>query len=524
MRFRSWVGLGIFFTARLAWGQGASQVPAAALTIYNEDFAVARTQVPLDLHAGMNEVTTAQVTSQLEPDSVVLRDLALRDPAGKATFRIVEQNYDAAVVTQDWLLQRYEGKTIQFNAVGGAMEDGKFVPRPPVKGRIVRAPRSGGPNVPYYNGLFEVDGVMQFQLPGTPMFPANTEGLPLKPTLRWEIESEKAQKLTAELAYITGGLNWEATYNVVEPAVAKTATEEKADVAGWVTIRNQSGTEFPEARIKLMAGDVAKIVPRNGNGVYATGGAMAMGSAVNRNGQVTQKPFDDYHLYDLHRTVSLGNGETKQIEFLGASGVAVERSYLYDGAAETQQQNNNYYGGNINQQRGYGLNSANVKVAILEEIKNSEGNRLGIPLPAGRVRLYRRDSDGQLEFLGESAINHTPADDTMKITSGSAFDVKGTRRQMDFHSNQQDRILDETFEIRVTNQKTEPVRVAIQEHLYRGDNWQITEKTAGPGDGVDATGWKSLNYNKIDSNTVQFPVEVPAKGETTLHYAVRYTW
>jgi len=348
--------------------------------------------------------------------------------------------------------------------------------------------------------------------------------LPLKPTLRWEIESEKAQKLTAELAYITGGLNWEATYNVVEPAVAKTATEEKADVAGWVTIRNQSGTEFPEARIKLMAGDVAKIVPRNGNGVYATGGAMAMGSAVNRNGQVTQKPFDDYHLYDLHRTVSLGNGETKQIEFLGASGVAVERSYLYDGAAETQQQNNNYYGGNINQQRGYGLNSANVKVAILEEIKNSEGNRLGIPLPAGRVRLYRRDSDGQLEFLGESAINHTPADDTMKITSGSAFDVKGTRRQMDFHSNQQDRILDETFEIRVTNQKTEPVRVAIQEHLYRGDNWQITEKTAGPGDGVDATGWKSLNYNKIDSNTVQFPVEVPAKGETTLHYAVRYTW
>jgi hypothetical protein len=516
----------MFADALVVAGQTAAQVPAAALTIYNEDFAVARTQVPLDLHAGLNEVKTTQVTSQLEPDSVVLRDLAKPNAAGKASFRIVEQNYDAAVVNQDWMLEKYEGKTIQFEVGRGFTQDGKLVTPPPVEGKIVRAPRAGYQvNGQYQQNqpLIEVNGVLQFQLPGTPLFPASTEGLLLKPTLRWEIDSEKAQKLTAELAYITGGLNWEATYNVVEPEAAKTATEEKADVVGWVTIRNQSGTEFPEARIKLMAGDVAKIAPRAAE--RFRGGAFASGGAVAANGQVTQKPFDDYHLYDLHRTVSLANGETKQIEFLEASGVAVERSYLYDGEAETlQQQNNNFYGGNINQDRGFGLRAANTKVAILEEIKNSEGNHLGVPLPAGRVRLYRRDGDGPLEFIGESTINHTPTDDTVRIVSGSAFDVKGTRRQMDFHSNQSDRILDETFEIRVTNQKTEPVRVAIQEHLYRGDNWQITQKSAGPGDGVDATGWKALNYEKIDSSTIQFPVEVPAKGETTLHYAVRYTW
>jgi hypothetical protein len=515
----------IFADALVVAGQTAAQVPAAALTIYNEDFAVARTQVPLDLHAGLNEVTTTQVTSQLEPDSVVLRDLAKSNAAGKPSFRIVEQNYDAAVVNQDWMLEKYEGKTIQFEVGRGFAQDGKVVTPPPVEGKIVRAPRNPGQNGQYVSALVDVHGVLEFQLPGTPLFPASTEGLLLKPTLRWEIDSEKAQKLTAELAYITGGLNWEATYNVVEPEAAKTATEEKAEVVGWVTIRNQSGTEFPEARIKLMAGDVAKIAPRNGNSALREQLASTYAGPIGANGKVTQKPFDEYHLYDLHRTVSLGNGETKQIEFLEASGVAVERSYLYDGEAETlQQQNNNFYGGNINQDRGFGLRAANTKVAILEEIRNSEGNHLGVPLPAGRVRLYRQDGDGQLEFLGESTIHHTPTDDTVKITSGSAFDVKGTRRQMDFHSNQSDRILDETFEIRVTNQKAEPVRVAIQEHLYRGDNWQITQKSAGPGDGVDATGWKALNYEKIDSSTIQFPVEVPAKGETTLHYAVRYTW
>jgi len=504
----------VFAATSVAAQQPTTQpaAPSTALTIYNEDFAVARTQVDLDLHAGLNEVTTTQVTSALEPDSVVLRDANVRDGGRTQGFHIVEQDYDAAVVNQEWLLQKYEGKTIQFQVSGGSMVDGNYVPRAAVPGKIIRAPDPAG-QYPQNQPLVEVNGQMQFQLPGIPLFPASTDGLMLKPTLRWQIDSDKAQKLSAELAYITGGLSWEATYNIVAPEGGEKAkgagggSEEKADVIGWVTIRNTSGTEFAKARIKLMAGDVAKIaLPAQGS---ARNKVYAMAESVMVNGPVTQKAFDDFHLYDLNRTVSLRDGETKQIQFTEASGVTLKRSYVYDGAASDRMPIANYEG-NFIQQQNYGLNSDNAKVQIMEEFKNTEANHLGIPLPAGRVRLYRRDGDGQMEFVGESAINHTPTEDTVKVSTGSAFDVKGTRRQTEFYIDQGRRTLDETFEIKVTNQKQDAVTVGVLEHLYRGDNWEIQHKSG--------------DYAKLDSHTIQFPLEVPAKGEATLTYAVRYTW
>jgi hypothetical protein len=486
----------------LAVSVASAQQNPVALTIYNQDFAVARTSIDLDLHAGPNEITTDRVTSRLEPDSVVLRD-----PSGKRAIHILEQNYDAAVVNQDWLLQKYEGKTIDFQTL---TPQGMQT----VQGKIIRA---GGPSGSAYNAngqyigiqqnqpLIEVDGKMQFQLPGTPLFPATTDGLLLKPTLRWQIQSEKPERLTAELAYITGGFDWNATYNVVLPNAGAATGDERAEIVGWVTIHNQSGTEFPEARIKLMAGDVAKLPPTPSAPRIQLAAKL---QAVSVDGQVTQKAFDDFHLYDLNRTVALRNGETKQIQFLEAADVGVHRAYLYDGAAIDLQPY--YNNGGVNEQRGYGLDNGNAKVRIVEEIKNSEANHLGMPLPAGRIRLYRRDADGQMEFIGEDMINHTPAEQTVKLATGSAFDVKGSRRQTDFHVNQQDRILDETFEIKVTNQKEQPVNVNVVEHLYRGANWEIRDA--------------SSTFTKADSHTAEFPIQVPAKGETTLTYSVRYTW
>ncbi len=472
------------------------------LTIYNQAFAVARTSIDLDLHPGLNEVTTTGVTSRLEPDSVVLRD-----PAGRRVIQVLEQNYDAAIVNQDWLLQKYEGKTIDFqiSTPGGPQI---------VSGKILRAPLPAqtqySPDGQYYGGglnqpLIEVNGKMQFQLPGIPLFPAATDGLLLKPTLRWQIQSDKTEHFSAELAYITGGLDWSATYNVVVPEAADVTGNEKADFIGWVTIHNNSGTEFPQAHIKLMAGDVARIAPPSAGFAVARDAVMNM--AAKAAPQVTQKPFDDFHLYDLNRTVALRDGETKQVQFLDASQVSVHRNYSYDGAAGLPLW---YDNGGVNQQRGYGLDSGNTKVAIVEEIKNSEANHLGVPLPAGRVRLYRRDADGQMEFVGEDAIDHTPSEDTLKLATGNAFDVKGSRRQTDFHVSTQDRILDESFEIKVTNQKLQPVNVNVVEHLYRGANWTINQKSSA--------------FTKLDSHTVQFPVQVPAKGETTATYSVRYTW
>ena len=220
-----------------------------------------------------------------------------------------------------------------------------------------------------------------------------------------------------------------------------------------------------------------------------------------------KKPFDDFHLYDLNRTVALRDGETKQLQFIDAADVTVHRNYVYDGAAQLQP----WYDSNgINQNRTYGLDNGNTKVRVVEEIKNSEANHLGMPLPAGRIRLYRRDADGQMEFVGEDIINHTPAEETIKLATGSAFDVKGSRRQTDFHVSENGHLLDETFEIKLTNQKQQPVNVTAVEHLYRGANWEITDK--------------SSTYTKSDSRTVEFPLQVPAKGETTLTYSVRYTW
>jgi hypothetical protein len=492
----------ILFAASVAAAQqpATPEPPTTALTIYNQNFAVARTTLNLDLQAGINNVETNQVTNQLEPDSVILRSLGQTRDSAKPSFRILEQNYEAAVVTQDFLLQKYEGKTIEFELSPGTN----------VEGKIIRAPSM---HQNQYGGfeqtpaLIEVKGQMQFQLPGMPLFPATTDGLLLKPALRWQIASEKPQKVDAELAYITNGLNWEATYNVVaQSGGAALEGAEKANLVGWVTIKNDSGADFPKANIKLMAGDVAKIEPRQFKGMFATGASEAV--MVNADNVVTQKPFDDFHLYDLHRTVSLADGEIKQVEFLDAEGIAVERSYIYDGAEGDDQ--NNYYNGGVNMEQNFHVGDANQKVAIVEEIGNTEANHLGIPLPAGRLRFYRRDADGQVEFVGESIINHIPAEDTVKVTTGSAFDVKGARRQTDFAVDNQRRTIYESFEIKLTNQKAETVNVKVLEHLYRGNNWQIEQKSA--------------DFDKLDSHTIEFPVQVPAKGITTVTYKVRYTW
>ena len=479
----------------------AQQAPAqpVALTIYNQNFAVARTAVDLDLHGGFNEITTINVTSMLEPDSVVLRD-----PTGKHVFHILEQNYDAGVVNQAWLLSRYEGKTINFQVGLDKI----------VQGKIIRAgfqqPSAYNFDGQYSPGvegqpLIEVNGEMQFSLPGTPLFPAATDGLLLKPTLRWKIQSDGDAHFPGELAYVTGGFAWQATYNVVAPDNPDVTIAEKAGFLGWVTIHNQSGTDFPAARIKLMAGDVAKLQASGGYPRDAMKTmALSEGAAAP---QVTQKAFDDFHLYDLNRVVSLSDGETKQVQFLDVPAIDIRRTYLYDGASEMIQP---VYAGNINENRGYGLDPGNHKVFIIQEIKNSAANHLGMPLPAGRLRLYRRDSDGQMEFLGESLIPHTAAEDTLKIPTGAAFDIKGSRRQTDYHINQSEHTIDERFEIKLSNQKAQPVTVTVLEHLYRCDNWEVIDKSAG--------------FTKRDSHTIEFPIRVPAKGESTLSYTVHYTW
>jgi len=503
------IGLGVLalVAASVLWAGQPEAAGQASLTVYNQMFAVVRQVIPLELKAGTNHVTFTDITAHMEPDSVILRD-----PSGARRLLVLEQNYRNDPVSQEMLLGLNEGKTIEFLTKD---KDGKDVA---MMGKIVR---SG--YVPHYaamsqygqnyamqqygyaqggNGqpIIEVNGKLQFSLPGMPVFPALADDTILKPTLDWQIETDKTGNTPVELSYVTGGMRWQADYNVVAPE-----TGDVLDVVGWVTLDNQSGKSFPNARIKLMAGDVSKIQP--GDMVNARAAVMLESSAA-AGAPVTEKKFDEYHLYTLERPTTLLDRETKQVEFIHASGVESHRLYVYDGVKVDR----NTYGWNMENIRNnatYGTQS-NPKVWVMQEFKNSAANHLGIPLPKGRVRFYRRDKDGQVEFTGENVIDHTPKDEMLRFYTGNAFDLVGERRRTYFKVDNADSWIDESFEIKLRNHTNAPVEIRAVEHLYRWSGWEISQK--------------SMPYEKIDAQTIEFRVTVPANGESKVTYMVHYSW
>lgn len=487
----------------------ASHDDAAALTIYNQSFAVVRQTLPLDLKSGTNQIEITDITSHLEPDSVILRDLK----SGR-DLRILEQNYRSDVASQGRLLALYEGKTIEF-LVPDKDGNRKLVP-----GKIIRSGYTphyqaySAYDQQYYqaqqayvaagNGepIIEIDGKLQFGLPGQPVFPALSNDTILKPTLSWLLQSDRSGNTNAEFSYVTGGMSWHADYNVVAPVSGNLL-----DIVGWVTLDNQTGKTFPNAHIKLMAGDVNKLQPLGvGAGFGAAG--FNMKAAEMAPPAVTERSFDEYHLYTLERPSTLHDRETKQVEFVRASGVPSQRIYVYDGVTVDQ----NYRGytqENLRDVENFGVQS-NPKVWAMVEFKNSKENHLGMPLPKGRVRFYRRDTGGQMEFTGENLIDHTPSDETIRLYTGNVFDAVGERKRTYYKIDRNAHWLDESFEIELRNHKKEPMEIRVVEHLYRWNNWDIS-KNSDP-------------FNKLDSKTVEFRVKVPADGEKVVTYTAHYSW
>jgi len=284
-----------------------------ALTIYNQQFAVIRETIPLDLKSGLNQVAFTAATAHLEPESVMLRD-----PSGQRVLRIVEQNYRADPVSLEALLKRYEGQTIDFQVRNGDRIE-------TVTGKIIRAggvtgagqsafmlmQYNGYPSQPQPPGasqsIVEVAGKLRFDLPGMPLFPGLGAGMILEPTLDWTIETDRAGRLDAELAYISGGFNWSADYNIMQ------GDSNALEIIGWVTMANDSGKEFQNARVKLMAGDVNKIQPpAAGPGRFAMVSMGASGGIVG-GPPVVEKTFDEYHLYTLQHPVTIHDKESKQV-------------------------------------------------------------------------------------------------------------------------------------------------------------------------------------------------------------------
>jgi hypothetical protein len=493
-----------------------------ALTIYNQNFAVVRDHIALDLKAGVNKVRFSDATVYLEPSSVILRD-----PSGKHQFQVLEQNFRGDPVSQEMLLDLNEGKTIDFEAL--SLEAGQ-TKREIIPGKIIRSGAGQGYS-PYggYSGtamqpIIEVNGKLRFSLPGQPIFPALADNTILKPTLHWVIESEQPAQFEAELGYVTGEMRWEADYNLVLPEKGNTL-----DLVGWITMDNECGKSFHDARIKLMAGDVSKIQSRERVRAYATGGGGGGGGGAP---PVTEKAFDEYHLYTLERPTTLLDREKKQVEFVRAAGVKSAVLYVYDGAQIAPEQI--WDPESLHTEAEYGTRS-NKKVWVKREFTNSAANHLGLPLPKGRLRVYRRDAGGQLEFTGENVIDHTPRDELVRLHTGNAFDLIGERKRTQFSINVSGAgsamaidpttglpvavprstpssapWIDESFEVTLRNHKKEPVEVRVVEHLYRWVNWVIEKK--------------SDNYRKTDSQTIEFPLQLKPDSEQTISYSVHYTW
>ena len=465
----------------------AAATAQPALTIYNQNFAVVRDTVPLDLQSGVNDVRYADATAQVEPDSVILRD-----PTGQHSLQILEQNYRNDPVTQELLLSLFEGKTIDFETLRlkDNTQDREIIP-----GKIIRSGYvpGGEPVQP----IIEVNGKLQFSLPGQPLFPDLGDDTVLKPTLNWLMQSDKPGKFDAEVGYVTGGFTWSASYNLVSPEKG-----DNVDLVGWITMNNQSGRTFRDAKIKLMAGDVNRIQP-GGYPMARAGMVKMMTQEAMDAPAVTEKAFDEFHLYSIARPTTLRDRETKQVEFVHAEKVFAPTIYLYDGAPSYR-----FYGG-LNYDQGYGT-EGNKKVQVMREFVNAETNQLGIALPAGKLRFYRRDDDGQLQFVGEDQIDHTPRNETIRVTTGNAFDLVGERKQTNFRVDTGDKWMDESFEIKLRNRKHEPVEMRVVEHLYRWSNWEITQK--------------SDEFKKTDSQTIEFRVPVKPDEEKIVNYTVHYSW
>ena len=484
-----------------------------ALTIYNQNFAVVRDSVSLDLKAGVNEVQFTETTAHLEPDSVILRD-----PAGKANLQILEQNYRNDPISQELLLSIFEGKTIDF-LVNLPEQPAKIV-----QGKVIRSgyvahaqqamQRYGQRyamaqsamaygNTGMSQPIIEVEGKLRFSLPGQPLFPQLEGDTILKPTLDWRIQANKAGKVEAELAYVTGGMSWEADYNVVAPEEG-----ELLDLVGWVTMDNQSGKTFENATIKLMAGDVSKIQPGE-NGLRQEFAAGMAKAADQVSGAVTEKTFEDYHLYSLARATTLRDRETKQVEFIHAAGVESQKVYVYDGMKIDWQRYRGHSMENMRNNQELG-NESDPKVAIMREFLNSEANHLGMPLPKGRVRFYKQDDDRQLEFTGENTIDHTPKDETLRVYTGNAFDLVGERRRTNYKIDTSKNYIDESFEITLRNHKKEAVEIRVAEHLFRWFTWEIKE-------GSDS-------FEKTNAQAIEFRVQLQPDEERKIRYTVHYSW
>lgn len=435
-----------------------------SITVYNQNFGLVREVRDIYLGNGRVALEFRDVAAQIEPETVHISALD-----GDGTLRVLEQNYQYDLLNPQKLLEKYVGRTIKvyrYNSNTGRDEEYEAEVLAVNQGTILR-----------------IGDEITYNFPGRFAFPEIPDNLIAKPTLVWLLESNR-QRQRVETSYLTKSLNWKSDYVLV---VNEDDTE--GDLTGWVTLTNQSGASYENARLKLVAGDVQRVSGRVPRPQLEAMRAMAAEEA-----QFTEEGFFEYHLYTLDRPTTLLENEQKQVTLLEASDVGIDKRLIFYGAAQ-------YYRGS------YGQVVSNQKVGVYLDIRNSEENNLGMPLPRGIVRVYKADRSGAQQFIGEDQIDHTPRDERVRIKMGEAFDVVGDRRQMEYRVVSSC-VSESTWEISVRNHKDEDAAVQLIEPV--GGDWEIISS--------------SHEATKLDAHTFRFGVNVPARGEVTVRYTVRVRW
>ncbi len=355
------------------------------LTIYNGNLGLVKDVREVRLPDGVSEVQFVDVAAQIDPTTVHVKSLS--DPGG---FKILEQNYEYDLLSSQKLMEKYVGRKVRLYQSGGSFVEATLL-------------STNGP-------VYDINGAIFMGSYGQVVLPALPENLVSKPTLVWLLRSASTAPQRLEASYLTGGITWHADYVLV-----LNATDDRVDLNGWVTIDNKSGATYKDATLKLVAGDVN----RARDEVRFKSMASAMPTSAPQSREFTQESFFEYHLYSLDGRTTVKDNQTKQLSLLAAAGVAVRKELVYRGAQE-------YYRSQL------GAPVSNQKVSVLLELVNSRANGLGLPLPKGKVRVYKADSAGSHQLVGEDAIDHTAKDERVRVKMGDAFDVVGERVQRDW--------------------------------------------------------------------------------------------
>ncbi|HVT53073.1 MAG TPA: DUF4139 domain-containing protein [Dongiaceae bacterium] len=463
--------LSIGFSAALAQADeisvGTDKQTSIAVTIYNQDLALIRDARTVDLQAGENDIAFVDVSAGIRPETALLT-------ASGGGLTVTEQNFDFDLLTPQKLLEKSVGTTIRVfrtNPTTGAdtSEDAKVLA------------------VTNDQAVLQIGDRIETAIPGRLVYSAVPANLRARPTLVTKAISDKAGPTDVALSYLSHGLSWAADY------VASLSPDEKTiDLNGWVTLTNQSGVTYKDAKLQLVAGQVNQVQQMMARDMAP---APQMATAMAAPKMVEEQAFE-YHLYRLDTPTTLKENQTKQVALMAAAKVPVTKQYLITDAANVWGRYSTSFG-----------EGDRVNATVKLKFTNDEASKLGMPLPKGVVRVYKADGQGEAVFVGEDQIDHTPKNEDVDLTLGQAFDITARAKQTDFEQIS-DRVYENEYEVEIKNAKTEKITVDMREALP-GD-WKIVKE--------------SQDHKKLDASTAQWLVDVPANGSTKLTYRVRMSF